>query len=137
MLGRRTRPDPKTQWLAEQPWWSHLSRDDLNNLAATGDRTTMPAGRQMMRQGQYGQEAAVVVAGELEVVKDGAVVARLGPGDVVGELSLLDAAPRTADVWTVTDVELLVFSREGFQRVQHLVGAVRAEFASAAAAHRG
>lgn len=133
---RRPRPDQKLQWLAEQPWWSQLSRKDLTNLAATGDRAELPAGRRLMRQGQLGAEAAVVIAGELEVVRDGETVARLGPGDVVGELSLLDGAVRTADVRTATAVELLVFSHTAFQRVQHLVTAVRDSIEAAASAHR-
>lgn len=133
---RRSRPDPKVQWLADQPWWSALSREELESLAATGDRTQLPPGQQVMRQGQRGLEAAVVVSGKLEVAKDGEVVAHLNPGDVVGELSLLDHTPRTADVRTVTDVELLVFDREAFQRIQHLVAAVRERFDAAAAGHR-
>lgn len=134
---RRKHTDPKIQWLADQPWWGDLSSEDLSILAANADRTEVPAGRQLMRQGQLGMEAAVVVNGELEVVRDGKVVARLGAGDVVGELSLLDGAPRTADVRTATDTELLVFSRQSFQQVQHLVAAVRERVVAAAAAHRG
>lgn len=134
---RRTQPDPKIVWLADQPWWSELSREDLAHLAATGDRADVPAGQQLMRQGQLGMEAAVVVSGELEVVRDGEVVGRLGAGDVVGELSLLDHAPRTADVRTATDTELLVFSRTAFQQVQHLVARVQQRVNAAASAHRG
>lgn len=133
----RKHADPKIQWLADQPWWSDLSPEDLAALAATGDRTDVPAGQRLMRQGQVGMEAAVVVSGELDVVRDGEVVARLGPGDVVGELSLLDGAPRTADVRTATDTELLVFSRTSFQQVQHLVAGVQERVRAAASAHRG
>lgn len=129
--------DPKIQWLADQPWWSDLSHEDLSNLAANADRIEVPAGQQLMRQGQLGMEAAVIVSGELDVTRDGELVARLGPGDVVGELSLIDGAPRNADVRTVADAELLVFSRTDFQQVQHLVAGVRRRVSAAAAAHRG
>ena len=134
---RRAQSDPKVQWLADQPWWRELSRRDLRHLAATADRADVPAGQRLMQQGQLGQEAVVVVSGELEVVRDGEVVGRLGPGDVVGELSLLDGVPRTADVRTVTDTELLVFSRTAFREVQYLVAAVQRRINAAASTHRG
>lgn len=137
MKFRRPQSDPKVEWLADQPWWSDLSRQDLVNLAATADRAEVPAGQQLMGQGELGMEAAVVVTGELEAVRDGEVVGRLGPGDVVGELSLLDGGRRTADVRTVADTELLVFSRTGFQQVQHLVAGVQQRVEAAATSHRG
>lgn len=135
-LLRRPTPDEKVTWLASCPWWRDLPAADLEALAATGDRASVPAGRRLMTEGQRGYESAVVITGELTVSHDGEVVATLGPGDVVGELSLLDHAPRTADVHTATDVELFVFSTRGLQRVLAASAAVRAQVADAAAAHR-
>lgn len=136
-LLRRNGSDGKIGWLTSQPWWCDLPEKDLRVLASTGDRTSVPAGRVLMTEGQRGLESAVVIAGELEVVHDGRVVATLGPGDVVGELSLLDGVPRTADVRTSTDVELLVFSTQGLQRAFGESSAVRAQVLRAAAEHRG
>ncbi len=136
-LRRRTATDPKIDWLSEQPWWQDLAAEDLEALASTGDRATVPAGRRIMTEGQMGHESAVIISGELTVSHDGEVVATLGPGDVVGELSLLDHAPRTADVTTATEVELLVFSNRGLQRVLAASAAVRQQIAAAADEHRG
>lgn len=135
-LLRRHTPDQKVAWLAERPWWRDLPAEDLQALAATGDRVSLPAGRQLMAEGEWGYESAVVISGELTVSHDGATVATLGPGDVVGELSLLDHTPRTADVHTATDVELFVFSNRGLQRVLSASAAVREQVAAAADAHR-
>ncbi len=136
-LLRRNTADGKIDWLASQPWWCDLPEEDLRVLASTGDRASMPAGRVLMAEGQRGLESAVVVVGEVEVVHDGRVVATLGPGDVVGELSLLDGLPRNADVRTSTDVELLVFSMRGLQRALDASAAVRDQVLRAAAEHRG
>lgn len=136
-LLRRTGADGKIDWLASQPWWCDLPEKDLRTLASTGDRTSVPAGRVLMTEGQRGLESAVVVVGEVEVVHDGGVVATLGPGSVVGELSLLDGVPRTADVRTSTDVELLVFSTQGLRRALDASSAVRDQVLGAAADHRG
>lgn len=135
-LLRRNGSDGKIDWLATQPWWCDLPKEDLRVLASTGDRTSVPAGRVLMTEGQRGLESAVVIAGEVEVVHDGRVVATLGPGDVVGELSLLDGIPRTADVRTSVDVELLVFSHQALQQAIAASSAVRDQVLRAAAEHR-
>lgn len=129
--------DEKVAWLASQPWWSDFAVDDLRVLAATGDRVTLPTDRDLMFEGQRGIETAVVISGELEVVHDGTVVARLGPGDVVGELAVLDGVPRTADVRSATEVELLVFSASGLKRALDESPAVREQVTRAADEHRG
>ena len=136
-LLRRDTPDDKITWLREQPWWRDLPTEDLEALAATGDRVSVPAGRKLMTEGERGYESAVVISGELTVSKDGEHVATLGPGDVVGELSLLDHAPRTADVDAATEVELLVFSNRGLQRVLAASAAVREQVETQADEHRG
>lgn len=135
---RRRRIDPKIRWLASQPWWSELNRNELTKLAARGDRTDLPAGHMFMGQDQQGREAAVVVSGELEIVHDDEVIARVGPGEVVGELSLLDERPRrNAGVRCATDVELLVFGIQDFQQIMHEVEPIRRQVRAAAQRHAG
>jgi CRP-like cAMP-binding protein len=53
----------------------------------------------------------------VEVTRSKRKVADLGPGAVVGELSLLDHGPRTATVTCVTDCELLVIDQRNFRAV--------------------
>lgn len=113
---RRSR-DAKTAWLAEHVRLYGLTRADVDTLAATGDRTTVPAGTTIIRAGRRGREAFLVVAGEVEVRRDGQLVATLGPGELVGELALAGGADlRTADVVTATEVELIVFDPRSFDR---------------------
>lgn len=136
-LLRRNQPDPKVTWLASQPWWNNLPAADLEVLASTGDRSRVAAGTIMMVEGHLGQESAVIVTGEVEILHDGEVIARLGPGDVVGELALLDRIPRTADVRAATDVELLVFGVRALQQALAASERVAAQVRDAAASHRG
>jgi aquaporin Z len=69
------------------------------------------AGETVIRQGERGDEAYVIERGSLEVHLNEAsaeslVVARLGPGDWVGEISLILDEPRSATVVAVTDAQL-------------------------------
>lgn len=132
----RRQPDPKLDWLSSQPWWSELSPRDLRTLAALGDRTTLAPGRLFMDEDSVGREAAVIVSGEAEVIRDGEVIARIGPGEVVGELSLLDDRPRrNAAVRSVGELELLVFGVAEFQQVMDQVEAVHDQVRAAAERH--
>ena len=71
----------------------------------------MTAGTLIVDQGQTGREAFVILDGSVIVKRNGKKVATLGPGAVVGELSLLDHGPRTATVTCETDCTLLAASR--------------------------
>lgn len=69
------------------------------------------AGETVMMQGESGVEAYVVERGHLDVQRNGAgtetvTLARLGPGDWVGEMSLLLDEPRSATVLAATDAQL-------------------------------
>lgn len=83
------------------------TRRELGAVAEVVVPATAPAGTVLTREGHAGGLAYVVVTGSCEVLRAGRRVARLGAGDVVGELSLLDGGPRTATVRTVSETELL------------------------------
>ena len=64
-------------------------------------------GETVMREGEPGTDAYVVERGTLDVRRSDAVpLARLGPGDWVGEMSLLLDEPRSATVVAATDAQL-------------------------------
>lgn len=128
--------DEKITWLASRPWWRELSRADLQVLASAGDRARVETGRDLMREGEIAMETAVVVTGAVEVRHGDEVVARLGPGDVVGELAVLDDAHRNADVVVVEDTELLVLHRSALQRTMEASRSLREFVMDAAARHR-
>ncbi len=75
------------------------------------------AGETVMREGEAGEEAYLVERGTLRVTRDGVMLARLGAGDWVGEMSLLLDEPRSATVAAVTDAQLRRVTRESFGRL--------------------
>lgn len=96
------------------PIFAGCTEDELAEIDRLTDEVHVEAGRTIIRQGDLGQEFAVIVAGEAEVVKDGEPVARIGPGTYFGEVALLDSITRTASVVAVTDMTLEVIDRRGF-----------------------
>lgn len=84
----------------------------LARLAERGVSRRFAAGDVLMRQGETSQTLHVIVDGRVRVERalagDRSVtLADLGPGDVVGEMGLLDGAPRSATVTAIEDVETL------------------------------
>ena len=79
-------------------------------LALVADLTVpaeLTATTVLTREGAAGGLAFVIASGRAEVSRAGRLLATLGPGDVVGELSLIDGQPRSATVTAVTDLEVL------------------------------
>jgi aquaporin Z len=75
------------------------------------------AGETVMREGESGDEAYLVERGALRVTRGAVTLAQLGPGDWVGEMSLLLDEPRSATVVAATDAQLRRITRESFGRV--------------------
>lgn len=96
------------------PIFAGCTEAELDEIDHLADEVHVEAGRTIMRQGDLGQEFAVIRSGEADVVKDGVVVAHLSPGDYFGEVALLDAITRTASIVATTDMTLEVIDRRGF-----------------------
>jgi CRP-like cAMP-binding protein len=90
----------------------------LKLLAFTSERLRFAAGQNLMRQGEMGDTAYLILSGEADVLVDtgdGPVkVARVGRNSFVGEMAILRDQPRTATVTAVTELSTLKISKEGF-----------------------
>lgn len=103
--------------LAEIPLFTALSKRDLQRIAKASSELTIKAGSVVVDQGDMGREALVIVEGQATVRRNGRKVGTVGPGDAVGELSLLDHGPRTATVTADTDLTVLVLGSREFSGV--------------------
>ncbi len=98
------------------PLFAGLPDEDLERLCQGVERTSLPAGELLFAEGDDGDRAYVIREGELEVVKitgeREVLLAVRGPGDVIGEMALLDTAPRMASVRARGAVDLLSIPKE-------------------------
>jgi len=74
----------------------------------------VPAGKRLATAGHVGREMFIIVNGEATVRTRQKRAIRLGPGDFVGEMSLIDGGLRSADVEAATPMRLLVVSFRDF-----------------------
>ena len=100
--------------LRHLPLFSACSKKDLERIARAGDETMLASGTTIIRQGDVGREAFILLSGKATVKRGGKKVATLGAGAVVGELSLFDHGPRTTTVVCETDCHVLVLSQRHF-----------------------
>jgi CRP-like cAMP-binding protein len=91
------------------------TKRELASIASAAVDTERPAGTILTREGRDGGLMFVILEGEAEVERDGKVLKRLGPGDVIGELSLIDGLPRSANVRAVTDLRVLELAGDDFR----------------------
>jgi CRP/FNR family transcriptional regulator, cyclic AMP receptor protein len=105
------------EMLAAQPLFSGLSQQELRSIAALGTPVDIKAGRVLTKEGASGLEAFLIVSGTARCVIGEQEVAILGPGDLFGEMSLLDRAPRSATVVADTEMSMIVFMRSELIRL--------------------
>lgn len=111
---RYSRPAPLPAWQSA-PLFQNLDQEELTWLAQHIEHVPLKRGEVLVEEGADATHLFVITKGKLEVLKREPRTDRLhrikllGPGDVVGEIGLLDALPRAATVSAVTDTEVAGF----------------------------
>ena len=123
----------KMELLAGIPLFSANSQRELAQVAALTVPMHFDAGAVLTRQGQSGGQAFVISEGQAAVIRAKRRLAVLGPGDVVGELSLIDGQPRSATVEALTDLEVLEISGDDLARLLRKAPSVRRKLLEALA----
>lgn len=104
----------KVAALRKIPFLSSVNDDDLNRLAMNVTEREVKAGDVLIEQGQAGSSLFMLLGGKAGVARGGEQVATCGPGEFVGELSLLLGEPCNATVMALEDCRLLVLERRPF-----------------------
>ena len=101
--------------LARVPLLSGLEPGELERIAQVAIPRAFPKGARVFHEGDTSDACYVIRAGEVRVTRehpDGRAIAlaTLGPGELVGELAMIDGGVRSASVEALTDVDLLAVS---------------------------
>ncbi len=111
----------EVELLRNIPLFAKIEPSKLKLLAFTSERLTYQPDQVLCRQGDMGDAAYIIIEGEAAVriaAASGDIeVARLGAGDVVGEIAILCDVPRTATVSAVYRVTTLKITKELFFRL--------------------
>lgn len=99
--------DPFFEYLKQVPMFADLSPQELRAVGGVTTGINLPAGRTVLTEGAHANEMVIVVDGVLEVIRNGEVIAEIGPGGFAGEMALLTHGHRNATVVAKTDAHVL------------------------------
>lgn len=105
----------KIELLKRVPLFAGCSKKELAKIALLADELDLPEAREITRQGASGREFLVIAEGSADVVRNGRVVNKLGPGDFFGEIALVTGQLRTAAVRTRGPARVLVVEARAFR----------------------
>lgn len=114
---RLRRREETVKWLRRVPLFADLSTAQLEGIAPFIDEVDAEPGQVLITQGASGTELLMIVDGSAEVTRDGAHIRDVGPGDVLGEIALLDGRERTATVTAREPTTVLTVSKRAFDTV--------------------
>lgn len=126
------RPDPFESYRAELsrsvmdslsgiPMFAALSDEELSFVAGFMNAVDVLSGDVVFLEGERGDYVCFVAEGLLEVSKKAgdsdrrAVITTLSPGHSIGEMALIDEAPRSATVVALADTRMVALTRQGFE----------------------
>ncbi len=121
------------QVLRGVPLFSGLTKRQLSGLTRVVTHMTFEPGAVLLKELRHGQRLIIIRSGTAAVTRQGIIVREgttggiqqgqlrrigtVGPGDIVGELSLVDGKPTTASVVAETPVDAVVLYRTDFEKL--------------------
>ncbi|GGB26530.1 transcriptional regulator [Flexivirga endophytica] len=104
-----------TEAVRKAPLFAALDDDAAEALLSTMTRTKIARGQELFHEGEQGDSLYVITAGKVKLGRRSAdgrenLLAILGEGEMLGELSLFDPGPRTATASAIADTELVGLS---------------------------
>jgi CRP-like cAMP-binding protein len=113
-----TQLNTEVEMLRRIPLFSRIEPAKLKLLAFTSEHVTFLDGQVLMRQGEIGAEAFVLMDGRVAVMVDSPegeiTVAELGSNEIIGEIAILCDVPRTASIKALGEVKTLRIRKEQF-----------------------
>ena len=103
--------------LRSAPLFAELPDEALERVKETVSEFDAAEGAVLVQPGAQGSGLYIVCQGTVAVETRGAGTIELGPGECIGELSLLTPATRSARVWAKTPVHGLAVSRRDFTQL--------------------
>lgn len=119
--------------LKTSPLFLPFTKSQQGDLLRRFEGHEIEAGVDMVVEGQRGQGLFLILSGQVEVVAhaqtaDPVLWARLGPGEIFGEMSLVTDQPTSATVRAVTPTSVLFLAREYVERLAAAIPEVEAYF---------
>jgi CRP/FNR family cyclic AMP-dependent transcriptional regulator len=129
-FGKDARMD--TARLKRIPVFADLDDESLTHIAALAAEVSVQAGKELVREGDYSYDVLAIEEGTASVQRGEEHIADLGPGDVIGEMGVLERSQRNATVVATSPMLLVTLTSWDIRKlrkstpevVEHLRGVV-------------
>ena len=112
MFGKGQDKEKRIEMLARLARFRDLSDDDIHRVVDEATYLTVPEGWALMVEKTPADKAYLILDGEVSVRRSGEEVARVGAGELIGEMALVNHKLRNATVVAQTPLEVLHFTAE-------------------------
>jgi HEAT repeat protein/ATP/ADP translocase len=107
--------------LREVPMFSGLSPEDLEKIAEVADELLYSNEALLCAEGEPGNTLFIIASGKVDVIKNTGngenILATYGAGGFVGEMAILESAPRSATLKAHGDARVLVIDGDAFNAI--------------------
>jgi CRP-like cAMP-binding protein len=107
--------------LKKIPVFADLSEEQLGHIASLAAEVSVPASKELVREGDYSYDVLAIEEGTARVDRHGDHLADLGPGDVFGEMGVLRREQRNATVVATSPMRLVTLTSWDIRRLQKSV----------------
>lgn len=107
------------------PVFAELDKEALRRVAECAEEVRVDTGTQLLHEGRYAFEFFAIEHGSAHVLREGAQLAELGPGDVFGELGALAHEERTASVVATAPTTLICIRAQDLRHFEEEIPELR------------
>ncbi len=114
-----TETEEKTrEFILNLPFFDSFKMDELDILSRHMNYAEVKRGEYLFTEGDRGEYMCFVVRGLLDILKRSAggdfrIIARLGKGHTIGEMSIIDKSPRSATVIARQHTIVIILTKKG------------------------
>lgn len=131
-MNRNNEIDQAAERLSRLPRFSGFSTAELNKIAEAGRLLTVPEHWALIVEKTPADKAYLILDGEVSVRRGGEEVARVGRGELIGEMALVNRRLRSATVVAETPLEVLHFTDADIAGLEDQIPNFRAALESSA-----
>ena len=121
MFGRGQDKKQRIEMLARLDRFRDLSDDEIHRVVDEATYLTVPDGWALMVEKTPADKAYLILEGEVSVRRNGQEVTRVGAGELIGEMALVNHKLRNATVVAETPLEVLHFTDEVVERLNEQI----------------
>jgi CRP/FNR family transcriptional regulator, cyclic AMP receptor protein len=100
------------------PVFADLDDEEIGHIASLAAEVSVPEGKELVREGDYSYDVLAIEEGTARVERNGQLLGDVGPGDVVGEMGVLERSQRNATVIATSPMLLVTLTSWDIRRLR-------------------